>query len=74
MIQEILQGWNAEVQDMPDGGRAIILTEVHPPSGSTKVLPMPIEVAEKIGHQLSAPKVFVPEGVSNVRSILKDGK
>jgi hypothetical protein len=76
MHQITFGNMNVTVQNMPDGsGRALIMQEnaVAPglPSGDTYILPLPTEVAELIGKQLSAPSLHVATN-ADVQAIRRD--
>lgn len=52
MQQTILEGFNIDVQDMPEGQKALIMTEIQPPTGQTYVLPIPAEAADGLAEKL----------------------
>jgi len=54
--QTILRGVQLEVGNTPEGGRVLV---VNTPMEQI-VVPLDLEVARELGHQLSAPGVVVP--------------
>lgn len=57
--QTTLDGYNIGVQQVNPDIRALVLTEVNPPSGNTIVLPLPNEIADKIGRELQGSSVQI---------------
>lgn len=68
--QTTLMGWGLDVQEAGDG---MVLVFVDEESKDVMLAPMSRELAQQIGHKLSAPSIEVGNS-GNVRSILSAGR